>query len=201
MLQFEIMNDNYLIIIIVLLAILSFGVLIISIFLGLVLYKKYISNHNNQSLENKKNEEVLLKDRKSKEIISSNKETTLVDVVQGQCDLHPDVKAVSTCSICNKLLCEQCSREYETLHFCGEHFELFLNNKWVELETIQTTPDEATKSMYLYDFKEKKWQEQHCPSYIMTHYKINVDTDTIESHIKLYVRDTDYDVLKKDLKR
>ncbi|MBI2522232.1 MAG: hypothetical protein HYV97_17565 [Bdellovibrio sp.] len=118
---------------------------------------------------------------------------------EGYCSNHCDIPARGTCAICGELFCENCLKNYEVLHFCGEHYQLFLNHKWVEVETIKTSPNDPERGLALYSFKEKLWRESKIPSYIMTQYKIDIENDLIESHIKLYAKDSDRQALQKPL--
>ncbi len=116
---------------------------------------------------------------------------------QGLCANHPDIIAQGMCAICAELFCETCLKAYEMLHFCNEHYELFINHKWVEIETVKTSPNDPESGLSLYTHKEKMWRERKIPSYIMTHYKIDIENDLIESHIKLYAMDSDRQTVQR----
>ena len=60
--------------------------------------------------------------------------------------------------------------------------------------------EEAHKSFYLYDFKKGQWDQQNIPTYIVTHYKIDVTSDEIESHISLFALKEDAKQLKEIMK-
>ena len=115
------------------------------------------------------------------------------------CHVHDEVQAQAFCSICKSALCENCVREDENIYFCAEHFRLYLNEDWVELETVFTTPNNPEDGMYIYEFHERMWTEDQTPTFITTHYKIDVELDHIESEVKLMVRKEEKDLLKKKL--
>ncbi len=122
---------------------------------------------------------------------------------EGFCTNHSDIIAQGTCAICGDLFCETCLKTYEMLHFCSEHYQTFINHTWVEVETIKTSPSDPEGGLALYSYKEKMWREFKIPSYILTHYKIDIENDLIESHIKLYAKDSDQLTFQKptNLKR
>ncbi len=115
------------------------------------------------------------------------------------CHTHPNDPAVGICAICKKSLCEKCVREEDKIIFCPEHFQTYLSTDWVEVAFVTTTPDLPEKGLFIYQFQEKNWQESQTPTFIVTHYKINVESDHIESHIKLMAKKTDSESLLKVL--
>ena len=117
------------------------------------------------------------------------------------CSLHPGIISSGLCRICEKPFCEDCLCEHENLTFCPEHFELFNKNKWSDISTVKTTPEQTEKAMPIYNFKELIWEQDKIPSYIITNYKIDVENDTIESYVSLYVRENDKDELSMKLEK
>ena len=117
------------------------------------------------------------------------------------CTNHPQIPSAGLCAICNEAFCEDCLREHEKLQFCPEHYQLFINHKWKVLDSIVTTPDKPELAYHLYSFKDDSWKESKTPSYIITHYKIDVESDHIESHIKLFAREEEIQSLKAQIKK
>lgn len=111
------------------------------------------------------------------------------------CQNHEKENAKGLCAICGESFCEKCLFSDDVLSFCRDHFQIYLQSKWKEIETVMTTPDDSHASMYIHDFKQAIWKTESIPTYIMTHYKINVENDLIESHIKLYVKEENGDDL------
>src|SRR5690606_12217950 len=111
------------------------------------------------------------------------------------CFLHPEQNAVATCAICEEAVCEDCHKDWEGLHLCPEHFGLYGIHTWVEIAEIRTTPTAPEKGHKLYHFKHKLWSDEKIPAYLVTHYKIDVDGDHIESWVKLFAREEDADQL------
>ncbi len=103
------------------------------------------------------------------------------------CENHPDIPSVGTCLICEDVFCEQCLIEHDGLYFCKEHFKIFANNKWKQITDVKTTPDTPEEGLYIYNFKRHLWNDRKVPSFVLTHYKINIEEDFIESFIQLNV--------------
>jgi hypothetical protein len=123
-----------------------------------------------------------------------------VEPLYGVCANHPDRDGEGICGICELTFCPKCLKEYEKLHFCPEHYKLFRENIWVSIANVKTTPQEAEKGIFLHDFKRDIWKEG-TPSYVVTHYKIDVDNDFIESHVELHVREQDSAELSKKISK
>ncbi len=119
---------------------------------------------------------------------------------EGYCANHDSEKAVALCAVCSKTLCEECASEAENLYFCSEHFQTYLEHEWISLTNIKTTPDNPSEGVALYEFKDKLWSSEHVPTFIVTHYRINIENDFIESYVQLHVRKDDEDMLKEKIK-
>ncbi len=103
-----------------------------------------------------------------------------------QCANHPDEPGETSCAICDRLFCQACVKPFKTMHLCKEHLGLVLRNEWVEVLTLKTSTADPEQGVRLYDAKKQLLTEENIPSYIETHYKINVDQDFIETYLVLY---------------
>ncbi|MCR9205964.1 MAG: hypothetical protein NXH75_15380, partial [Halobacteriovoraceae bacterium] len=65
----------------------------------------------------------------------------------------------------------------------------------------KTTPETPESAFPIYDFKKELWEKEGLPAIVSTHYKINIETDSIESFVKLLVRSIEEDSLKKRFER
>lgn len=115
------------------------------------------------------------------------------------CTHHEKEHAKGTCSICEQSFCESCLKEHDGLTFCSEHLRTFSENKWVDITNIKTTPNNPEAAMFVYQFKKDQWANSNIPTFIVTHYKINIDGDHIESYVMLYVRSQDEENLRGKL--
>jgi hypothetical protein len=102
------------------------------------------------------------------------------------CPNHPSEPGEVTCSICDDLFCHSCIRPYKSMHLCKEHFPLMMRHNWSEVFTLKTSGHEAEEGVKLYELKKKILENQKLPSYIETHYKINVDQDIIETYLVMF---------------
>jgi hypothetical protein len=85
------------------------------------------------------------------------------------------------------------------MFFCKDHFKTYANNKWKQITDLKTNANTPEDGVFIYDFKRKMWSKKSIPSYVLTHYKINVEEDLIESYIQLYVREENEVEFKKGL--
>ncbi len=102
------------------------------------------------------------------------------------CPNHPEEVGETTCAICGKFFCKACLRPFKTMHFCKEHLGLVMSNEWVEVATIKSHTDDAEAGVKLIETKQKWWDKDQLPTYIETHYKINIDQDYIETYLVLF---------------
>ena len=181
------MNNTLLVIVGVLLVILMV-MLIAAAILGV-----YILIKKNPDLFSASNDNSSGKSREKKidELVKAEGLPAVPEVLEEHCKRHTEVRAQALCAICMDAFCESCIIQDDNLNFCTEHHRIYSSNEWKPLEELQTTPDKAEESEYLYKFKNDKWNSQKIPMIITTHYQINVDQDQIESEIKLLVRSQD----------
>ncbi len=115
------------------------------------------------------------------------------------CIHHTEAPSVASCLICEEVFCASCLVEHESMHFCKEHFRIFANCKWKQITDVRTTPDTPEEGLYIYNFKREIWLDKNIPTFVMTHYKINIENDFIESFIQLNVREEDVEKLTNEI--
>ena len=91
------------------------------------------------------------------------------------------------CAICEKVLAKNDFNEIDELHFCHEHYQTYQNEDWEAITNQKTTADSPEKGVYIYNFKNKIWENEKIPSYIKTNYNILEEENIIETYVKLYV--------------
>lgn len=185
----------------VLIAIIAFllGVLI-SVALYVKLLKKFVDqNAQSQSAAPPEGttQATLVAPETPKEITKTIKTKI---AAESQCQNHEDRKGHGLCAICMEAFCEECLVEHEHLHFCREHFLTFNDTDWEIIETVRTNPEEADKTMYLYEFKGYLWDEEKLPTIVTTHYQINTESDQIESQVSLMVPQQNQEKLAYEIK-
>ena len=105
------------------------------------------------------------------------------------CPNHSEEPGEVSCAICDHLFCKSCIRSFKSLHFCKEHLPLIMRNEWQEVLTVKTSTTDPEEGVRLYEAKKKLFKEDQLPTYIETHYKINVDHDYIETYLVIYAID------------
>ena len=114
---------------------------------------------------------------------------------KNHCIHHQNNTSVGSCLICEEVFCENCLVDHESMHFCREHFRVFASNTWRQITDLRTTPDTPEEGLFIYHFKKDLWLKKSIPSFVMTHYKINIENDFIESFVQLNVRESDAEKL------
>ena len=102
------------------------------------------------------------------------------------CPNHTEEPGEVTCAICDKLFCKACIKPFKSLHFCKEHLPLVMRYDWDEVITLKTSTTNPEEGVRLYDVKKELFEKENIPTYIETHYKINVDQDYIETYLVLF---------------
>lgn len=102
------------------------------------------------------------------------------------CPNHTDEPGEASCAICDKLFCKSCIRPFKSLHFCREHLQLIMRHEWDEVLTLKTSTHNPEEGVNLFETKKRIFEEFKLPTYIETHYKINVDHDYIETYLVLF---------------
>lgn len=120
-----------------------------------------------------------------------------VDTVALFCPFHPQEPGEVMCAICDTLFCKLCVKPFKTMHFCKQHLPLVMQNEWEEVLTLKTSTEDPEEGVRLFDQKKEIFLEDKIPSYVETHYKINVDHDNIETYLVVYGMKSDLEILKE----
>lgn len=102
------------------------------------------------------------------------------------CPNHTEEPGEVMCAICDKLYCKACIKPFKSLHFCKEHLPLVMKHEWEEVLTLKTSTEDPEEGVRLFDKKKEIFEKDNIPTYIETHYKINVDQDFIETYLVLF---------------
>lgn len=129
------------------------------------------------------------------------KKGELVDPTLMMCVNHPERQAQGVCAISQETICETCIREDDGLVISVDHFRTYLEAQWVIIEKVKATPDDTSASAHIYRLKNRLWSKEEIPTLVSTHYKIDVETDQIESHIHFLVREQEREELQAQLEK
>lgn len=116
------------------------------------------------------------------------------------CPNHSEEPGEVMCAICDKLYCKACIKPFKTMHFCKEHLPLVMRHDWDEVLTIKTSTTDPEMGVRLYDVKKELFEKDDIPTYVETHYKINVDQDYIETYLVLFGIKENIQTLREKLK-
>jgi hypothetical protein len=178
-----------------------FIILLLIALIGVVLIKLLLNKNETsaKAAHAEKERPVLVPVAKTPAKIKKLSEESVVE--KYYCENHPDVPSVGSCLICEDVFCEQCLIEHDSLYFCKEHFKTFANNKWKQITDVRTTPNTPEDGLYIYHFKRHIWHDQKIPSFVLTHYKINIEEDYIESFIQLNVVEDKAEELAENIEK
>lgn len=113
------------------------------------------------------------------------------------CPNHTEEPGEVVCAICDKLYCKACIKPFKTMHFCKEHLPLIMRYDWDEVLTVKTSTADPERGVRLYDVKKEIFEKKNIPSYVETHYKINVDQDYIETYLVVYAIKENIEMVRK----
>lgn len=116
------------------------------------------------------------------------------------CPNHPEEPGEVLCAICDTIFCKSCIKPYKSMHVCREHLALVMRYDWEEVLTLKTSTTDPEQGVKLYDVKKELFLKEDLPTYVETHYKINVDQDHIETYLVLFGIKENVDSLKEKLK-
>ncbi len=192
----NLLQDNLIFIVLFLLLI----ILLLMTVMSIVLVKILLSAKDKKSLTEVSSLELSSPNSPKEETFNRLKKISQEQVVEKYfCENHPEAPSTGTCLICEDVFCEKCIIEHESLYFCKEHFKTFVSNKWKQITDVKTTPSTPEEGLFIYHFKKQIWVERQQPSFVLTHYKINIEHDFIESYIQLNVIESIADDLKNEI--
>ena len=113
------------------------------------------------------------------------------------CPNHPSEPGETICAICDLHYCHACVKPFKSMYLCKEHMPLVMGNEWGEVLTIKSSAADPEKGVRLYDLKKELYRDEDLPSYIETHYKLNVDHDSIETYLVMFAKIGDLDTVKR----
>lgn len=102
------------------------------------------------------------------------------------CPNHFDEPGETHCAICDRLFCRSCIVPFKTMHLCKEHLPLLMKNDWVKVLTLKTSTHDPEDGVRLYEQKKRVFTNEELPTYIETHYKINIEEDLIETFLVVF---------------
>jgi hypothetical protein len=134
----------------------------------------------------------------SQELIKSLKKTEEAQLTKHKCVDHADREAKGKCLISGDYFYEECLTIYKDMKFGKKYIELFLSSEWVEVVTIPNDDHQADVTERIQKMKMEFWKEKKLPLIVQGHYKINIQTDQIESFTVVMSRIKDKELFQKE---
>lgn len=112
------------------------------------------------------------------------------------CSDHPDLVSVGVCAISGKNYCEHCLKSFQSLKIGKKYMNLYLDHEWAVFMTLAKESTFADPPKEVLDLKYRLWSESQIPVIVQSQFKINIDSDEVESFIVLKARTMDIDVIQ-----
>ena len=191
-----------------LIAIFAIMITLIALLIGYMIYfgqrflKLQEKKMNQEKTENAQLtiEELVKAGRISPELANlAEREKAQQSLLAKVCQDHPDTPAYKKCSISGEYLCEKCVTSHDNIWVGKKYVDILLDGNWQELLMIPDRDENEGQLTKILDKKNKLWQSESVPVIVQGHYKINVESDDIESYTVVMVRPEDKERLKSEL--
>jgi hypothetical protein len=119
------------------------------------------------------------------------------------CHNHFEQQAQGQCVLCSDFYCQEClssASDEQVLTFCAKHQQLYDDHEWRSVSTVISTAETPEAGLKLYAAKAKLWSELNKPCFIETSYELSEQSDLIESHVSLMIREDDFNQVKQLIK-
>ena len=126
-----------------------------------------------------------------KDAIDQSKEVKFEGAAGGFCVDHPDLHSKGMCAISNKLYCELCLTKEKDVKIARKFLNLFLDHKWPVKYMINNSNVGADKLNEVMRVKKELWNSSQIPVITQKQFKINIETDDIETFTVVMIRDKD----------
>lgn len=150
-----------------------------------------------EKLEEKVEEKEVFK-KVSPEVLKSLRSNAKYQTQKAYCVDHASEISVGVCSISGESYCEHCLATYNNMKFAKKFLDIYLSSDWPELTTIAETIGNKDLIERIYKAKKELWLERALPVIVQGQYKINIDTDEIESFVVILTRIEDQETIKNE---
>ncbi len=120
--------------------------------------------------------------------------------VGGQfCVDHPELYAKGICAISNLPYCELCLTKEDGIKIARKHLDLYLDNKWETMYMLNHNTCSADNFNELFKVKRELWEADNTPLITHRQFKINVETDKVETYTFVQARTQDVAMIASKL--
>lgn len=176
-------------------AILIIGILIFA-FKLIKLKEQQLVTQN--QLQNVSNDYVARKtEEKNNDFTHQRVETISHDQAIGDyCVDHSTEVSIGNCAISGNAYCKHCLKTFQNIKVGKKYLNMFLASDWLDFLVIPKRDIYDDVDPRLLDLKRELWENEKMPIIVQNHYKINIDSDQIESYTVFKSRKEDVDSLK-----
>lgn len=187
--------ENLLLVIVILLAIILILLLVVVCYL---LFKYLKLNDSQQNCVSQS--EVSYEDKIPESIkkqIDAAKSKRIKESIEGQsCVDHPENPAKGKCSISGEAYCELCITKEKDVRIARKFLHLFLDNEWENIYFVEDMLVGEDKIKQLMQIKMDIWNNEGTPIITQKQFKINIETDEIETFTVVMTRPEDSESVK-----
>lgn len=115
------------------------------------------------------------------------------------CIDHPELPAKGICSISDEAYCDLCITKEKDIRMARKYLNLFLDNDWLELFMINNNSTGADKLNETMRLKRELWRDSQIPVITQKQFKINIESDEIETYTVIMGRENDQDTIQEKL--
>jgi hypothetical protein len=72
-----------------------------------------------------------------------------------------------------------------------------MNHQWEEVMTVKTSTQDPEHGVRVYGLKKEIFEKEDLPTYVETHYKINIDHDHIETYLVVFAMQEQLEKIKE----
>lgn len=131
-----------------------------------------------------------------RENIHSAKESRK-QLVGSFCVDHPDLPAKGRCAISDELYCDLCLTKENDVKVARKFLNLFLDHEWPVFQMLNNEEVGADKLNEVMRVKKELWKDGQIPIITQRQFKINIESDEIETFTVIMVREVDKEVAKQ----
>ena len=125
-----------------------------------------------------------------------NEAQKLTKSLVGQfCIDHPENSAKGNCSISNEYYCELCITKEKDVRIARKYLNMFLDTEWKDTFFFNNSEIGTEKLNELFRVKVELWKDKSIPVITQQQFKINIETDDIETYTVVMTREEDQGVI------
>lgn len=194
-------SESLLLVVVLLLVILLIVLIAVVVVFGFRLLKIQNSKNNESTVQTNGLYEKYQIPDEVKSLIENSKKTEEQNqnINEHFCVDHPEILAKGICAISSENLCELCLTKEDDIKIGRKYLNTYLDNSWTDLEMIRHTSENSSLISQIESLKKNLWDENQTPIIMQKQFKIDIDTDIIETYTLVKVIESDADSIRNSL--